>query len=216
MQSITEATVHRNGWINWSPAEAQETRHKILLAALMEIHTYGYQATSIQNIINLAGVTKGALYHHFNSKHELLIALLREVLAQYVENTFIKPMNDTDDPITTLTQTLYAFKENMTDEDVALGCPLDNIAQEMAPIDGRVQQIVNRLYQRKQKAMVAAFERGQAAGNVKQDIGADSIALMIRATMQGCLAIAQSARSVDALTQCGTGLLHYLEQLRPE
>ena len=120
-------------------------------------------------------------------------------------------MRGTDDPITTLTQTLYAFKENMTDEDVALGCPLDNIAQEMAPIDAQVQQIVSRLYPtQNRKPWWAAFERGQATGNVKRDIGADSIALMIRATMQGCLAIAQSARSVDALIQCGTGLIHYL------
>lgn len=216
MNSKTEAAIDRNWWTSWCAGNVVDTRQKILLAAFKEIHFHGYQAASIQNIIDQVGVTKGALYHHFKSKHEMLLALLEEVHAQYVENTFIKPMENTDDPITVLSNTLYALKEKMSDEDVALGCPLDSLAQEMAPIDKEVQVIVDRLYQRKQQVMTKAFERGQAAGNVSTDLSAESIALMIRATLQGCMGIAKSARSVDALIQCGTAMIHYLEQLRPD
>lgn len=216
MNIEVEAIIDRNWWTTWCTGDVQNTRQKILLAAFKEIHFNGYQAASIQSIINQAGITKGALYHHFNSKHEMLVALMEEVHTQYVENTFIKPMEVTDDPISALTQTMHAIKDKMSDEDVALGCPLDNIAQEMAPIDEEIQAIVDRLYKRKQQVMVAAFERGQAAGNVTKDISAESISLMIRATLQGCMGIAKSARSVDALIQCGMGLIHYLEQLRPD
>ncbi len=203
-----------NWWLSWFESTPKNTRQKILLAAFKEIHLYGYQSASIQNIINQAGVTKGALYHHFKSKHDLVITLLDEVHTQYVENTFIKPMENTDDPINTLITTLNGIKDQMSDEDIALGCPLDSIAQEMAPIDAVIQQKIEALYQRKLMTMQAAFSRGQVAGTVQASVSAESISLMIMATLQGCMGIAKSARSVHVLIQCGTGLIHYLEQLK--
>ena len=201
-------------WLNWCSSEINNTRKKILLAAFKEIHLYGYQSASVQNIINQAGVTKGALYHHFKSKHEMALALLDEVHTEYVERTFIRHLEATDDPISVLIKTLMFQKDQMSDEDVALGCPLDSLAQEMAPIDVQIQNRVERLYQRKLEKLLEAFRRGQAAGNVKPEPCADSIALMVTASMQGCMGIAKSARSVKVLTRCGQGLIDYLEQLR--
>ena len=183
------------------------------MAAFSEIHLCGYQAASIQNIIDQAGVTKGALYHHFASKHELVVALIDEVYASYVETTFIRPMRETDDPVATLIDTLKSAGRRMSEQDVSLGCPLDSLAQEMAPIDPDIQKKVEILYQQKQLALLAAFKRGQKTGKIRKDISARSISLMFLATLQGCMGIAKSMRSIDAMTQCGDGLIHYLEQL---
>ncbi|NIQ76005.1 MAG: hypothetical protein GWO08_11400, partial [Gammaproteobacteria bacterium] len=67
----------------------------------------------------------------------------------------------------------------------------------------------------KSDALVNAFRRGQLAGNVTRDVPAESIALMVTATLQGCMGIAKNMRSLDSLMQCGEGLIHYLESLRP-
>lgn len=214
MNLHAQTEIQKNWWLYWFPVDDQSTRQKILLAAFKEIHLNGYQAASIQNIINQAGVTKGALYHHFKSKREMIVALIDEVYTKYVENTFINPMQDTDDPITTLIETLKMVKQQMSDEDVTLGCPLDSLAQEMAPIDKLIQRKVEQLYRYKQDTMVAAFKRGQAAGKLRQDISPESTSLLIMAALQGCMGIAKSVRSVETLTQCGQGLIHYLEQLR--
>jgi AcrR family transcriptional regulator len=42
---------------------------------------HGYEATSVQQIVEAAGVTKGALYHHFTSKDDLLYEVYHRVLA---------------------------------------------------------------------------------------------------------------------------------------
>jgi hypothetical protein len=86
----------------------------------------------------------------------------------------------------------------------------------MAPIDSEFQQRIDALYQRKMGALVSALKRGQLAGNVKNDITAESIAIMINATLHGCMGMAKSTRSLETLMQCGAGLIHYLEQLRPD
>lgn len=201
-------------WKGGIPPDEQNTRQRILLAAFNEIHLRGYQAASIQSIINQAGVTKGALYHHFRSKHDVVVSLIDEVYARYVEETFVQPLEDSDDPISALVGIMHSIRDGMSDESVALGCPLDNLAQEMTPIDETIRRKVERLYQYKLDKMVAAFRRGQATGRVKKDISAESISLLVMATLQGSIGIAQSTRSVAVLTQCGFGLTHYLEQLR--
>lgn len=61
---------------------AEQTRHSILLAAATIFDKHGYAAASIDEIIDEAGVTKGALYFHFTSKAELaqaVVALQYEV-----------------------------------------------------------------------------------------------------------------------------------------
>lgn len=203
-------------WPAWFQTPVQTTRDKILLAAFTEVHLNGFQAASIQNIIQNAGVTKGALYHYFESKDAIGYALLDEVFTQYIENQFIQPLLKSNDPITGLIENLTESGSQMTEEDISLGCPLDHFAQEMSPINKEFQKRINLLYMRKHEVLVDALKRGQESGNVTQDVDAESVAIMIDATLQGCMAMAKQAQSIELLMKCGQGLFDYLEQLRPE
>lgn len=86
----------------------EETVAKILDVALELFFTKGYDNTSIQDIIdNLGGLTKGAVYHHFKSKDEILSAALdRENEALYRELKRIR-----DDAHMTGAQKLQALFE---------------------------------------------------------------------------------------------------------
>ncbi|QJD59914.1 TetR family transcriptional regulator [Pseudomonas sp. gcc21] len=56
--------------------EAQETRNQIIQAAGVCFHKKGISRTSLAEIAAAAGVTRGAIYWHFEDKTELLAALL--------------------------------------------------------------------------------------------------------------------------------------------
>lgn len=58
--------------------EALITREKILAAALEVFSRDGYSAARLEDIAEAAEVTRGAIYHHFGSKEELYIALVKE------------------------------------------------------------------------------------------------------------------------------------------
>jgi AcrR family transcriptional regulator len=58
-----------------------ETKTKIIEAAIDLFAEQGYDATSVQQIVDRAGVTKGALYHHFTAKEEILYRLYGEHFA---------------------------------------------------------------------------------------------------------------------------------------
>src|SRR4051794_29594196 len=54
------------------------TRRKLIDAAVELFNDAGYANTGLGDIIDRAGMTKGALYHHFNSKEALAVAILNE------------------------------------------------------------------------------------------------------------------------------------------
>ena len=58
--------------------EAERTRATILDAALEVFAERGVHAAQLEEIARRAGVTRGALYHHFDDKTELLLAVLKE------------------------------------------------------------------------------------------------------------------------------------------
>lgn len=194
----------------------EETRNELLLAAFSEIHRVGFQAASLQNILKHTGVTKGALYHHFPNKLELGYAVLDEVIGVIMRNQWIEPLQSTDKPVETLTQILMDGKELFTDEDIRLGCPLNNLAQEMTAVDDGFRQRINAVYTEWRETIENALRRGVNAGNVRKDVVPEQAATMIVATLEGCIGMAKTAQSMQALEQCGGGLLHYLETLKEQ
>jgi AcrR family transcriptional regulator len=59
---------------------SEETRNRILEAALQQFSQSGYDASGVAEICEAAGVSKGAFYHHFPSKHAVFLELLHRWL----------------------------------------------------------------------------------------------------------------------------------------
>ena len=58
-------------------AEAEQTRHDILKAALILFDEQGYVQTSLSDIARKAEVTRGAIYWHFDNKEQIVAALVQ-------------------------------------------------------------------------------------------------------------------------------------------
>lgn len=52
--------------------KSKKSKEKIIQSALYLFSSKGYDATSTQDIINLSGLSRGAMYHHFKSKEDIL------------------------------------------------------------------------------------------------------------------------------------------------
>ena len=70
------------GWVKKS---ADVRRGELLAAAQALFFTKGYEATTVADIMERAGVSKGGFYHHFTAKDDLLEALGESMAAEAVE-----------------------------------------------------------------------------------------------------------------------------------
>ena len=74
----------------------EETVNRILEAATRLFIEKGYEHTSIQDIIsNLGGLSKGAIYHHFKSKEDILEAVTDKMTEE--SNKILEKIRDRED-----------------------------------------------------------------------------------------------------------------------
>ncbi len=193
------------------------TREALLRAAYAEIHRHGFQAASLSRILRRTGLTKGALYHHFKNKHALGLAVIDEVIAPLVEAQWIDPLKASgDDPIGAIQQCLYDAARGYDGDDVRLGCPLNNLAQEMSPIDEEFRLHLEAVFQHWRDSLAEVLAQGAREGRVAADIVPDATAVFLVAALEGCVGMAKNAGDPDLLRRCGRGVLDYLERLRPK
>lgn len=64
------------------PPRSKGAREAILQAATDLFAEQGYDATPVQQIVERAGVTKGALYHHFTGKEDILFHIYGDIFAE--------------------------------------------------------------------------------------------------------------------------------------
>ncbi len=201
----------------WQPLDPERdlsTREQILEAAYREIHLHGFQAASLSRILARTGVTKGALYHHFPNKTALGHAVIDEVLARHIEQSFIEPLRDAEDPVEALIGIIEHAGSSFTLCDVELGCPLSSLSQEMSGIDEGFRQRLMGIYERWRDALEQAFRRAQASGRLSPSVDAETLSVMVVATLDGCLQTGKITQNLDRLLQCGSGLIQFLRLLQ--
>ncbi len=197
-----------------SPRNPERTKEKLLNTAAKVIHKSGFGAASLGDILDETGLTKGALYHHFPNKKALGLAVVASI-RQLVSDFWLKPLEGTSDPIAALEGILTGVMEQMASEDIILGCPLNNLAQEMSAVDEDFRRQIGATYRLWCDGFAAAFERGIKAGTVARDVDPAATAAFIVASLTGGRGLAKTTRDATLLHNCGTSLLRFIESLRP-
>ncbi len=199
-----------------SDVDAMDTRERLLIAAYKEIHLNGFQSSGLTQILQRAGVTKGALYHHFKNKSELGHAVIEDIIAQQILQGFMKPLDDFDNPIDGLIALINNAGCSFTLDDIELGCPLSNLSQEMALIDEVFRQKLHAIYELWISDMQKRLRDGQDKGYVRDDIDCHQMAILIVSTLEGCLNAAKISQNLTSLQLCGAGLIQHLNFIRTQ
>jgi TetR/AcrR family transcriptional regulator, transcriptional repressor for nem operon len=186
------------------------TRDKLLQAAFTEIHLHGFQAASIANILRDTGLTKGALYHHFPTKQELGLAVVKEVVSDQLDLMIFRRMRDSEQPVQTLLQIIDESRHQTALEAINLGCPLNNLMQEMSPLDKDFKVCLNGILSKWQSTVEDALSSGQKTGMVRSDVDCHAAALFIVSAWEGCIGIAKSQQSLKNFSLCMKQLHSYV------
>ncbi len=125
-----------------------------------------------------AGVTKGALYYHFDSKEALGYAVVEEIIAPDVHGKWVRPFQNGKDPIDALIGAVQRIP--VRPKDVRGGCQLNNLAQEMSPLDAGFRKRLAIIFDAWREAVASVLREGQTHGSVRRDVKpADAAGLLI-------------------------------------
>ncbi len=190
------------------------TRAKLLEAGFEEVYERGFRAASLDSILARAGVTKGALYHHFPNKQALGYAVIDEVIGEFMVQRLLTPLERTNDPITALQRHGQGIVEDHGEDACSRGCPLNNLAQELSNEDEGFRRRVEGVYRRLQDGVARALQRGQRAGTVRPDIDPERIASFYLAASAGIMGAAKTSQDPELMRSLVLTSNEYLEGLR--
>ncbi len=192
----------------------KDTRLKIINAAFKEIYKHGYQGMRIDQVLKNTDLKKGALYYHFSSKQELGYAVLDEYISKKGAKLWIEPLNSFSDPLQGI-HALFVDAENAWgNEDFTLGCPLNNLAQEMSPIDEGFRKRIVKIFQYWKAALSDVLKKGQQQGIVDKSINTDDSAMFILTIIEGGWGLTKSHQDKEVYYCCGRELKRYLDTLK--
>ena len=159
-----------------APAEHDnQTRSRLLCAAVDVFDRKGYAAASVREIVELAGVAKPALYYHFGSKEALLTAVLEEAA-----RAFARKMDAAMTRKGTARERLSALCTDLHDlfqEHV----PVARVAHSVffGPLEGMPKFDFTVFDRQSERVVRQIVEDGQAAGEISATASPSDIALMM-------------------------------------
>lgn len=160
---------------------ARETRERILGAARAAFGRRGYGEATMEEIALQAGVSNGALYHHFPSKEELFRAILEEhIREQHFELSAFLPASSFREVIERFVS--YWFDHLRTEHQS------DSLFVEVwaqASREPEARAAVSTFIRQGARLLVDALRIAQRAGAVRPDLDVEAAGTLIYATMEG-------------------------------
>ncbi len=195
------------------PRDPEQTRQHILEVTAEEMRQRGFKAASLSEILDKAQVSKGALYHHFANKQELGYAVFDEIFVREFLADWNVPLS-AEAPIEALCDWVKAFSEQITEEELQVGCPIYNISTEMAAADEGFREKTIAMFEALQERFVQAIRDAQSRAQVKEHVDADAVAAFIVAVIQGAMMQGKYGRNVQTFKSSITCMADYLASLK--
>ena len=171
-------------------------RARILSAAFGLFQSQGFNATSVHEITAAAGVTGGALHHHFPTKQALGEAVIGESVAAAVEEAWIEPVRSAADARAGILRVFAGLADALDAQGSVRGCPVNNLTLELAHANPAFRQQLKRQFDHWRQAIADAL-----GGS-----GAEARATMVIAAYSGAMALAKVEQRGEPLRLCAREL----------
>ena len=178
----------------YAPAHKQQSRERIVRAAAELFATKGFDAVSIDQVMEAAGLTRGAFYAHFHSKQDLY---RESIIAANRHSAVNKVLENLRDPAQTTRQVIRSY---LSDEHLALQffpCPMAFLSTDIANRDKGVRDAYTRVFHGLNNVIEAGLEpvEERLSGDVNSR---QQRSLAITALMVGGMAIARALTDEDS------------------
>jgi TetR/AcrR family transcriptional repressor of nem operon len=169
-----------------------------LEAAMQQFWLAGYEATSLQDLLDVMNLSKSSLYHAYGSKHELF---LRSIDC-YQQTSANELQQSLDNSLTS-----KAFMKRLLEDVISeatskkkKGCLLVNTANELSHRDKAVSKAVLNGIDNVANVIKQAIKRGKKEAAIKSTVSTDTLVNYIVSNVSGLRTMVKSGVDKTELT----------------
>ena len=193
--------------------QTHASKTKLLDAALKVFRTKGYTATTVDDICNTAGVTKGSFFHHFKGKEELAIESTR-YWTEVTSGLFATaPYQQIADPrervLAYIDFRAQILQGNLPD----FTCLLGTMVQETFETHPAIRDACWIGIDTHAQTIAKDIAQARTLYAPDADWTAESLAHYTQAALQGAFILAKAQGGAAIAAQCVTHLHRYVEML---
>lgn len=194
---------------------ANSSRERILETAEAIVLQKGFSATSIEDIIQQAAITKGGFFYHFSDRNELARALVTRFLEEdqaVFSGLFAKAETLSEDPLHQLLIFLKLFAEMMSElEQTHPGCLVASFTYEAQQVEQEVHALIKSGVLRWREMIGERLKRIIAKYPPRSEVNVESLADTFAATIEGGIILSRIFQDNSHLI---SQVLGYRTQLR--
>jgi len=188
------------------------TRDKIIHTGARLIHSQGYKATGLQQILNIAGIPKGSFYFYFKNKDDFGCAVIdyftftiNTIFAGYLCDTRIKPLDR-------LNNLLDFYESSLKKSGASMGCPIANLSLELADTNEELRKHLQAAVEGFIAQIESCLEEAQKSRQLKSGINTADTAQFIFHGLEGAILHMKVAKSMEPLRTFRRYLNTYLAE----
>lgn len=153
----------------------QFDEEQALQCAMEQFWAHGYEATSMQDLVDRMGINRGSLYHTFGDKRSLFIRAFQSYVQQYREQVLSK-LEQHPSPRQAIHSLFQGLIDLSATEQGRRGCFMTNTALELAAHDPEIGALVKKRLQGLEAFFKQLIVRAQALGEIAKDHDPDALA----------------------------------------
>jgi len=181
------------------------TKEKLITTASELIQTKGYYGTGITEILQISGVPKGSLYHHFpNGKDSLIIESLKyakdKELERYKKATVGKRSTNG-----ILQAIINYLADELVESNYEKGCPISTVALEVASTNENIRIVCSDMFNQVQNRLAALLR-------ILKEPKATEKANMFFTLIEGGFLLAKTHKDVKYLRNINHQIKHLLQK----
>ncbi|MFC7357742.1 TetR/AcrR family transcriptional regulator [Jejudonia soesokkakensis] len=175
------------------------TKKLIIKESANLFNTQGYKATSISDITKATGLTKGAIYRHFESKSDLEQQALRSLGKKMFTELGTEIQKASNFKLKM--EAIFSFFETYMHTPLYEGgCPLMNAAIEADDTNSVLRQQTFNLFAQFKSSLFKIFDNGMKNNQVKSETDVEFYTTIFIATLEGGIMMSRLERNKNAIT----------------
>jgi len=188
------------------------TREKLLDITFDEIYTNGYSSTSVGTILKKASVPKGSMYHHFDSKKSLVIAMIKERLYPKMDLFFNYKKQENVSVYKSFENTILVISKNK--KLVLYGCPLHRLMVELSSVDNDFDKLLLFKYEEMLDGVKSLLEIGITIKEFNPSLDSTKFAEFFISSIWGVLSLSPTISSSKSLISHSRFILNILNSYK--